>query len=154
MQYLQHAGDNVMQRWAYQEAIAFFTRGLTLLETQPETPARAQRELDLQLALGPALMAARGWAAPEVEQTYARARVLCAQVRKTAQLFPALRGLWRYYRSRGALSTAVELGEELYRLAQRAAVPMHLLEAHDARGNSCVVSLGAGPNPESCRSEL
>ena len=100
VQYLQQAGDNAMGRWAYQEAITFFTRGLTLLETQPETPARVQQELDLLLALGPALMAAKGWAAPEVEQTYARARVLCAQARKTAQLFPALRGLWRFYRSR------------------------------------------------------
>jgi DNA-binding winged helix-turn-helix (wHTH) protein/predicted ATPase len=137
VQYLQYAGDNAMRRWAYQEAIAFLTRGLELLETQPETPARAQQELDLQLALGPALMAARGWAAPEVEQTYARARVLCAQVQKTPQLFPTLRGLWRFYRSRGALPTALELGEELYRLAQREAAPTHLLEAYDALGQTC-----------------
>jgi DNA-binding winged helix-turn-helix (wHTH) protein/tetratricopeptide (TPR) repeat protein len=136
VQYLQHAGDNAMGRWAYQEAIAFLTRGLTLLETQPETPTRAQQELDLQLAMGPALMAAKGWAAPEVEQTYARARVLCAQARKTAQLFPALQGLWRFYRSRGALSTAMELGEEIYRLAQHEATPTHLLEAHDALGQT------------------
>ena len=136
VQYLQQAGDNAMGRWAYQEAITFFTRGLTLLETQPETPARVQQELDLLLALGPALMAAKGWAAPEVEQTYARARVLCAQARKTAQLFPALRGLWRFYRSRGDLATAIELGEELYRLAQHEAAPTHLLEAHDALGQT------------------
>jgi predicted ATPase len=136
VQYLQHAGDNAMQRWAYQEAIAFFTRGLTLLETQPETPVRAEQELDLRLAMGPALMAARGWAAPEVERTYARARVLCAQVRQTAKLFPVLRGLWRFYRSQGILSTAVELGEELYRLARREAAPTHLLEAHDALGQT------------------
>jgi DNA-binding winged helix-turn-helix (wHTH) protein/predicted ATPase len=136
VQYLQYAGDNAMRRWAYQEAIAFLTRGLTLLQTQPETPARVQQELDLQLALGPALMAARGWAAPEVEQTYTRARVLCAQVKKTPQLLPTLRGLWRFYRSRGALPTAVELGEELYRLAQREAAPMHLLEAHDVLGQT------------------
>ena len=40
----------------------------------------------LQLALGPALMATKGQAAPEVEQTYARARALCAQVGDTPQL--------------------------------------------------------------------
>jgi hypothetical protein len=33
----------------------------------PETPARAQQELDLRIALGPALMATMGFAAPEVE---------------------------------------------------------------------------------------
>jgi predicted ATPase len=112
------------------------THGLELLETLPDSAAWAQQELDVQLALGPALMAAKGWAAPEVENTYARARVLCAQVKKTPQLFPTLRGLWRCYRSRGALPTALELGEELYRLAQREAAPTHLLEAHDALGQT------------------
>ena len=78
----------------------------------------------------------QGQAAPEVEQTYARARALCAQVGDTPQLFPTLRGLWRFYRNRGALPTARELGEQLYRLAQRAADPTHLLEAHDALGTT------------------
>jgi DNA-binding winged helix-turn-helix (wHTH) protein/predicted ATPase len=141
VQYLQHAGDNAMRRCAYQEAIAYLTRGLELLETLPDSPARARQELDVQLALGPALMAAKGWAAPEVEHTYARAKVLCAQVKNTPQLFPTLRGLWRCYRSRGALPTALELGEELYRLAQREAEPTHLLEAHDALGQT-LFSLG------------
>jgi len=134
VQYLRLAGDNAMRRCAYQEAMVYLTRGRELLETQPDTPLRAQQELDLRLALGPALMAAKGWADPEVEQTYARARMLCAQVRQTSQLFQTLRGLWRFYRSRGILPTALELGEELYRLAQREATPTYLLEAHDALG--------------------
>jgi predicted ATPase len=136
LHYLRHAVEMAVQRSAPHAVIDLVQRALTLLATQPETPARAEQELDLQLALGPALMAARGWAAPEIEQTYTRARVLCAQVRRTAQLFPALRGLWRFYRSRGALPTAVELGEALYRLAQREAAPTHLLEAHDALGQT------------------
>lgn len=59
------------------------TTGLELLATLPETPVRAQRELDLLIALGPALITTKSQAAPEVEQTYARARVLCAQVGET-----------------------------------------------------------------------
>jgi predicted ATPase len=58
------------------------------------------------------------------------------QVEKTPQLFPTLRGLWRFYRSRGALPTALELGEELYRLARCEAVPTYLIEAHDALGQT------------------
>ena len=116
------------------------TKGLELLATLPETPERAQQELDLQIALGPALMATKGYAAPEVEQTYARARALCQQVGETPQLFPALWGLCRFYRSRGALQTARELGEQLLRLAQRAADPTHLLEAHDALGDDLVLA--------------
>ena len=36
----------------------------------------------------------------------------------------------------GDLATAIELGEELYRLAQHEAAPTHLLEAHDALGQT------------------
>src|SRR5262249_28589278 len=88
----------------------------------------------LQLALGPALIATQGLGAPEVEQPYARARELCRQLGETPQLFPILRGLCRFYQTRGALSTARELGEQLNRLAQRDAAATPRLEAHDALG--------------------
>jgi predicted ATPase len=133
--YWQRAGQQALQRSANLEAVQHLTAGLALQATLPETSARAQQELDLQLTLGPALMATRGHAAPEVEQTYARARALCAQVGETPQLFPALRGLCRFYLSSGVLPTAWELGEQLYRLAQRAVAPASLLEAHDALGS-------------------
>jgi predicted ATPase len=90
----------------------------------------------MQLALGPALMASKGYAAPEVEQTYARARALCQQVGETPQLLPTLRGLCRYYQGRGAFPTVQELAEQLYRLAQREAAPMPRLEAHEVLGNT------------------
>jgi predicted ATPase len=102
----------------------------------PESAARAPQELDLQIALGPALMATRGLAAPEVEQTYARARELCRQVGETPQLFPTLGGLWSFYYGRGALPTAREIGEQLSRLAHRTAAPTHLLEAHAVLGTT------------------
>jgi TOMM system kinase/cyclase fusion protein len=134
--YWQRAGQQALQRSASPEAVQHLTTGLALLATLPETPARDQQELDLQLALGPALMATKGQAAPEVEQTYARARALCGQVGDTPQLFPMLRGLCRFYHNRGALQTARELGEQFYRLAQREAAPTHLLEAHDTLGGT------------------
>jgi class 3 adenylate cyclase/tetratricopeptide (TPR) repeat protein len=132
----QRAGQQARQRSANLEAVQHLTTGLALLATLPDTPARAQQEIDLQMALGPALMATKGPAAPAVEQTYARARALCAQVGDTPQLLPTLWGLCRFYRARGALPTAWELGEQLYRLAQGAVAPTHLLEAHDALGST------------------
>jgi class 3 adenylate cyclase/predicted ATPase len=134
--YWQRAGQQARQRSANPEAVRHLTAGLALLATLPETPARAQQELDLQIALGPPLMAIKGYAAPEVEQTYARARALCHQVGETPQLFPTLRGLCRFYHTRGALPTARELGEQLYRLAQHEAAPTHLLEAHEMLGGT------------------
>jgi class 3 adenylate cyclase/predicted ATPase len=134
--YWQRAGQQAFQRSANLEAVQHLTMGLGLLALLPETLARAQQELDLQIALGPALMAIKGHGAPEVEQAYARARVLCHQVAETPHLFSVLRGLCRFYQGRGALQTAQELGEQLYRLAQRVATPLHLLEAHDALGTT------------------
>jgi hypothetical protein len=61
--------ENAIRLGAHQEAMAYLTRGLELLETQPDTPAWAQQELDLQLALGPVLMVTRSQAAPEVTPT-------------------------------------------------------------------------------------
>jgi predicted ATPase len=112
------------------------TKGIELLATLPETPIRIQQELDLQIALGPALMAIKGQATPEAEQIYARAWALCRQLGDTSTLVPTLRGLCRFYRNRGALLMAREIGEQLYRLAQREAESVHLLEAHDALGTT------------------
>jgi predicted ATPase len=133
--YWQRAGQQALQRSAHQEAIQHLTKGLALLASLPKMPARAQAELDQQLALGQALGATKGYAAPEVEQTYARVRELCREVGETPQLFPALRGLYVFYNGRGAWSTAWELGEQLMRLAERAADPMRRLEAHNALGH-------------------
>src|SRR5262249_43432807 len=72
--YLHAAADQALQRSAYQEAITHLTTGLEVLTTLPETRERTQRELDFQITLGPALMATKGYAAPEVEQLYSRAR--------------------------------------------------------------------------------
>ena len=88
----------------------------------------------MQLALGPALNALKGRAAPEVEQTYARARVLCAQIGETPQRFAALWSLCQFYLGRGALLAAQEQGAQLFGLAQRAGDPTHRLEAHDVLG--------------------
>src|SRR5262249_49244915 len=100
VEYWQRAGQWALRRSANLETVQHLRMALLLLATLPETAARAQQELDVQIALGPALMATRGWAAPEVEQTYGRARALCTQLGETAQLFPTLWGLWRFYQSR------------------------------------------------------
>jgi predicted ATPase/DNA-binding winged helix-turn-helix (wHTH) protein len=136
VRYRQQAADTALQRHAYREAIAHLTAALALLEVLPHTLVRTQQEIELRIALGPALMAAMGWAVPEVEQTYARARALCQQVGETPQLFPALLGLSRFYLTRGPLSTARELGQQLDRLAQHEGTLTHRLEAHEALGDT------------------
>src|SRR5262249_10901484 len=134
--YWQRAGEHAIQRSAYLEAVQHLTRGLQGLATLPQTLARDHQELDVQMALGLVLMSTKGQAAHEVEQTYARAQELCAHIGETPQLFQTLQGLWRSYSGRGALPTARKIVEQLLRLAQRAAVPALLLEAHGTFGNT------------------
>jgi predicted ATPase/DNA-binding winged helix-turn-helix (wHTH) protein/class 3 adenylate cyclase len=124
------AGQRASARSAHIEAITHLTQGLEALKTLPETPERTQLELVLQTTLGPALMATKGYAAPEVEYAYARARELCRQVGETPPLFQALWGLWYFYLVRAELQTACELGEQLLNLAQRVQAPAVLLLAH------------------------
>jgi predicted ATPase len=80
-------------------------------------------------------MATRGFAAPEVERTYARAHELCQQMGDTPQLFEVLRGLWRFYGVRAEFQKTHALGEQLLCLAQRSQDPALLLEAHLALGS-------------------
>src|SRR5262249_60398878 len=81
-----------------------------------------------------AVIPLKGFVAPEVEQTYARARALCEQIGETPQRFPALRGLWGFYFNGGTLPTARGLGEQLLRLAQRTVAPTDCLAAHYTLG--------------------
>ena len=50
--YWQRAGQHANERSAHVEAHSHLTQGLALLATLPETPARAQQELDLQIGPG------------------------------------------------------------------------------------------------------
>src|SRR5207249_2827223 len=85
---------------AHVEAISHLTQALALLQTLPATPERSQHELTLHIALGASLIATKGHAAPEVEQTYAHARQLCQHLDDPHQLFPVLHGLRNYYNAR------------------------------------------------------
>jgi predicted ATPase len=134
--YLQRAGEQARQRYAYEEAVAYLRRALELLKTIPETPERARRELDLQIALGVPLVHAKGHAAPEVEVAYARAQELCEQVGDASQRFQVLLGLRRFYFSRGELQTASLLGEQLLDAAQSLQDPMYVSRAHMMHGEN------------------
>ncbi|MBI3800573.1 MAG: hypothetical protein HY268_26800, partial [Deltaproteobacteria bacterium] len=129
-EYLQLAGQLAGQRSAYTEAITQLTAALALFPTLPDTPARTQDELTLQITLGTALMATKGYAALEVGKAYARARDLCRQAGDSSQLFPVLRGLVHFHLNRGELQKARELGEQLLSLAQDRQDAAFLLEAH------------------------
>jgi predicted ATPase/class 3 adenylate cyclase len=128
--YWRRAGQRAIERSASVEAIGHLGKALDLLKSQLDGVERQRQELELQTTLGSVLMAAKGYAAPEVEAAYARARHLCEQLGETSQLFSVLRGLWGFHVVRAELQTAHELGEQCLALAQRTQTPAALIWAH------------------------
>ncbi|MEY9402107.1 putative ATPase/class 3 adenylate cyclase [Bradyrhizobium japonicum] len=116
--YWLRAGQAEIARSATAEAIAQLSKGLELITALPDDAARWRRELELQVALGVALMAAKGWAAPEVGQANARARDLCERIGDTPWLFPVLYGEWVFHVVRAELESGRSAGEDLLRRAQ------------------------------------
>jgi predicted ATPase/class 3 adenylate cyclase len=136
VEYLGRAGQQALQRSAYADAISNLSAAIGLLQKLPDSAERVQRELVLQLAVGPALIAAKGYAAPEVERAYSGMRKLCERLGDPPELSPALFGLFAVYVVRGELWKARELAEQLVRRAQSAGDPALLLYARLALGNT------------------
>ncbi len=133
IRYLQYAGEQALQRSAYQEAMAYLSQALEMLHSLPDTLEHKSFELTLRLSLGNALIATNGFT-QEVEDGYRRAWELCQQLGETPQLFPALRGVWAISFQRGKLRIARAHGEEFLRLAQRQQDSAFLLEAYRMLG--------------------
>jgi predicted ATPase len=128
--YWQRAGEIASRHSANVEAIDHLTKGLELLKTVPETHERMRQEINLLLAMGIPLVAIKGYGAPEIERSYARARELCQKVGETPHLFQVLQGLFWYYFFRAELQRTHELGEQLFQLAQSKQDPALILQAH------------------------
>jgi predicted ATPase len=133
--YWQRAGEHSNARSAYVEAVAHCRKGLELLKTLPDTPERTRQELDLQMILARALQVTKGFAAPDVEQVYARARALCQVVGDTPQFFRVLSGLRNSYLLQGKFQEAREPAEQLLSWAKRQQDPVLLAQGYFVMGH-------------------
>jgi predicted ATPase len=128
------AGLRSRERSADREAIGHLTRGLAVLGTLEETRARDERELQLLTALGPAYIAARGYAAPEAGPVLLRARALCERIGDSQQLLGIMLGTWEWRLVRGDVRLCVDLAADGMALAERLNDPGPLMEALFMRG--------------------
>jgi adenylate cyclase len=81
-------------------------------------------------------LATRGYAAPEVEETYARARALCQEAGDSSQLYPVLIGHWLFHLVRAEFATAREMAVQLLGLAQGSRDLSLLASARNALGTT------------------
>jgi class 3 adenylate cyclase/tetratricopeptide (TPR) repeat protein len=117
--YWYKAGRQAMARSAMAEAVAQLTRGLNLLADLPADAARDESELDLQVALGGAFVAIKGYAAAEVGRAFARARELCTNEARIPQLLAVLSGLFVHHMHASNVQVALEIAREMLGLAER-----------------------------------
>jgi tetratricopeptide (TPR) repeat protein len=116
--YWLRAGRQATARSAMNEAVAQLRNGLRLLSGIPEGATRLTYELDLQSALGHALIATKGYSAPQAGEAYARARLLCGQLDSPSQLGPILYGQYAFRTLRGELAQAERHAEEMRQLGE------------------------------------
>ena len=164
--YWHRAGQRALERSANVEGIRHITQGLAALEElSVNTSTRgvastAQQELELQTILGSALIATKGYAAPEVEVAYTRARELLETLEARGEVttpvqeptlgeatdtsldrikdlrFPILFGLWLSHLVRGRFLSAREFGEQCFVIAKQVEDPAFEVEAHRALGST------------------
>ena len=114
--YLIKAGRQAIARGAMTEAVAQLRKGLDRLSSMPDRAAYREQELNLQMTLGHALLAVKGYAAPEPGEAFECARRLCDQMGGPPQLGPVLLGQFTLRCVRGDLEQAKYHAEEIRQL--------------------------------------
>src|SRR5262249_37701099 len=99
------------------EAVSHFGHALRLVGSQPESPDRDRRELDLRLQHGLPLIATRGYASDEVESHYRTTVELAQRLTDHDADFASTRSLWNCVYDRANLEWSLELSNQLVRLS-------------------------------------
>ena len=135
------AGSRAMHRFANHEAALSYVNGLDLMADLPASEERDRQELAYRLALGPALLAARGYASDEVERNYQEAGRLAEALSDREAAFTSARGQWHYLYDRSELDRALALAERLRAIGaqefehreKQPCVPRCRLDSHEQR---------------------
>lgn len=135
--HFQRAGEHALERRANREAVRHFGAALEMLEAQPPSPERDERELALRIAIGPALGSVIGPGSPRVAENYRVASELCRRAELAEAglvVIPVLFGLFIYYLARAGFREAGEVAERLRRIAEKGGESFLLQSAYLVRG--------------------
>ena len=132
--YWLKAGQRAVARSSMPEAVAQINKGLGLLDSMAPSPARQQQELDLRIALGPALIATRGYSSAEVGEAFALASNLAEQLDRPDYLVPLLYGQWAYHLVRSEHRLALPSAERIEEIGKARSTAAALLHGRLYRG--------------------
>lgn len=134
--YWIRAARQASARSAFVEACTHLQLALKRLAEFPSDMERDNLELQLQLSLGNAFAASKGFAATETVEAYKRALDLCSTAKSSDQRFAVLNGIIAFHVTRGDFEQSRTLAEELLARAQQQDNPMPKLIGHRALGQA------------------
>jgi len=133
IRYLRQAGDTAVRLSANESALAHYRKALALLDDLGSGTEAARTELDLQLALGPPLLATAGPGSLQLSEAYLRAKELCEKVGEAPQLFQTLFMLVHHHANGGQIERAHEFANQLLEVTKNADEPLPVVMAYWAR---------------------
>jgi predicted ATPase len=128
------AGRRSAARSAMAEAAAQLQKGLDQLALLPDNPERQRQEVELCIAMGAVLQAAKGLAAPETGHAYARARELGEQLGSPSEFVQIPYQVSRYHANRGEFDLALRLAEDFLSVSRQRNDSAGLVLAHHISG--------------------
>jgi len=114
--------------------VYFFEHGCwgSLVETAVDGQSLTAEDQLFILMQAAAYLTTRGMGSPEARICYERAESLCHSLGRPLLLYVALIGQWRYTLNTDKLSTAMQIAERLYSLAQEQDDPTLMIWAYNA----------------------
>jgi predicted ATPase len=115
--YWLRAGNLALSRSANAEAVKHLRQGIELTQSLAPSPERVRKELDFYLALGPAVAATEGDAAPETSRVFSHARDLLGDGGTLTERMTVLWGAYLAHNIRAEHTAALEVARQCLALA-------------------------------------
>jgi predicted ATPase len=135
---LRKAGQRAIEHSANAEAIGHLTRARELLKSVPESAERRRAALAVEVMLSQAMIASRGYTAPESREILLRARAIIDDSTDPPQKFAILYAIWASHHVGGDVGKQKDAAVEFLAEAERHNDPAALCIAHRIVGATCV----------------
>jgi predicted ATPase len=129
---LLRAGRSASARSATNEAANLFQKALDIFDELESHDRSVDRELEILVSLGPALMNAKGFAHPDVGRAWVRAHEVSSRSGTDKDLFLIVWNLWLHHHSGGDRRGTARWRDEVVRLSDESGQEDHRLEAYHA----------------------
>ena len=129
--YHKLAGQHNLRLSADAAAADHFRQSMELLAAVPESEERIYQEIECLLSLGAAILATKGYAAPEVKDVYDRAYALCLKLDAKSEMVSSLFWLTSYYAVTGQLNEALVVAQKMLAISEHEKVDdLTKIQAH------------------------